>query len=175
MGYAGLTVDAVASRAGVGKAGIYRRFGSKAELVFSAVVHDLNIEPPPDTGSLRGDLTALMQLIHERSGNAAARQVIPALLAEGARSPDLVSRFRQTFLAVEHADFTEICERALRRGELASPVDPELAHLLLAGPHFAAVHVYHLRVDEALMSTVASAVAHGLIALSEREPSRPAP
>ncbi|GAB3995376.1 hypothetical protein GCM10029992_12460 [Glycomyces albus] len=53
-GYAGLTVDAVAARAGVGKAAIYRRHATKQEMIFAATVHDMQEQPPPDAGSLRG-------------------------------------------------------------------------------------------------------------------------
>jgi AcrR family transcriptional regulator len=165
LGYAGLTVDAVAARAGVGKAAIYRRFGSKAEMVFAAAVHDLDIKPPRNTGSLRGDLYAMARLIHTRMASAAAAQAAPALVAELARDPALVQRFQQTFLAKERADFTTVLDRAVRRGELTTRPDPELVHLMLAGPHFAALFAFHIPVDDALLRQFATVIAAGLIQL----------
>lgn len=164
VGYARVTMDATAARAGVGKAAIYRRFGSKAELLFAAAVHDMGIEPPPDTGSLRGDLHALARLIHERLGNPLARQVTPALMAEMVRSPELTARLQQTFVAQQRADFAALLDRAAQRGELPRPLDPALAHLLLSGPVFMALFAFHHPVDDVLLDDIASVVAAGLIA-----------
>ncbi|WP_316575286.1 TetR/AcrR family transcriptional regulator [Nocardia canadensis] len=65
-GYAALTVDAVAARAGVSKATIYRRFATKQEMTFAVVVHGLDEAPSADTGSLEGDLAALIERIGEQ-------------------------------------------------------------------------------------------------------------
>src|SRR5947207_9878997 len=118
-GYDGFTIEEVAARAGIGKAAIYRRHRSKAEMVFAASVHDLRTEPPADTGSLRGDLLAFAYFIRDNIGRPVARQAGPALVAELARDPDLVARFQQTFLAKEQRDFAAVVDRAVRRGELA--------------------------------------------------------
>ncbi|MFG2293823.1 TetR/AcrR family transcriptional regulator [Streptomyces sp. NPDC048603] len=163
-GYSRVTMDATAARAGVGKAAIYRRFGSKAELLFAAAVHGMDIEPPPDTGSLRGDLRAMTRLIHERLSNPAAREVTPSLMAEMARDPSLVTRFQNTFIARERRDLTAILERAELRGELARPLDPLLAHLMLGGPLFLALLAFHQPVDEPLLDDLADVLAAGLIA-----------
>ncbi|MEU8132787.1 TetR/AcrR family transcriptional regulator [Streptodolium elevatio] len=165
-GYAGLTVDAIAARAGVGKAAIYRRFGSKAELAFAAAVHDIDVTAPPDTGSLVGDLYALARIVQARAANPVAREVIPALVAELGRNPALAEQFRGRFLDIERADFTEICARAVRRGELPGPVRPDIAHLMLAGPHFAALYAFHVPVDDALLLDFARAAASALKTLA---------
>src|SRR5918999_3120935 len=62
VGYGALTMDAVASEAGVGKATIYRRWRTKQDLVVDTI-SDLNRAEatPPDTGSLEGDLRAMMR------------------------------------------------------------------------------------------------------------------
>jgi AcrR family transcriptional regulator len=163
-GYARVTMDATAARAGVGKAAIYRRFGSKAELLFAAAVHGMDIEPPPDSGSLRGDLRAMAGIIHNRLSGPAAREVTPALLAEMARDESLAARFRSTFIAREQRDLAAILERAERRGELPRALDPALAHLLLGGPLFVALLAFRHPVDDALLDDVASVIAAGLIA-----------
>ncbi|MEV6958169.1 TetR/AcrR family transcriptional regulator [Streptomyces sp. NPDC051207] len=163
-GYTRVTMDATAARAGVGKAAIYRRFGSKAELLFAAAVHGMDIEPPPDSGSLREDLCAMARIIHERLSSPAAREVIPALLAEMSRDAELAARLQNTFVARERRDLAAIVERALHRGELRRAPDPALAHLLLGGPLFLAPLVTPHPMDSAQLDTVASVVAAGLIA-----------
>ncbi|MEU9716858.1 TetR/AcrR family transcriptional regulator [Streptomyces sp. NPDC047976] len=166
VGYAGVTMDAIAARASVGKAAIYRRFRSKAELLFASAVHGMDIEPPPDTGSLRGDVRAMAGLALERLSTPAARMLTPALMVEMSRDPALVARFQGTFITQERRDLTAILERAEKRGELPVPLDPTVAHLLLGGPLFLALFAFHLPVDETLLDELASVIAAGLIARS---------
>lgn len=161
-GYDGLTVDGVAALAGVGKAAIYRRYGSKAEMVFAASVHGLDENPPGDTGSLRGDLLALARLIHHNLTRSAAGQAAPALIAELTRNPDLVARFHRTFLAKQHSDFAALLDRAVRRGELAQRADPALVHLLVSGALFAALTAFHLPLDDQRLREITELVAAGL-------------
>lgn len=162
VGYDGFTIDDVAAHAAVSRAAIYRRFHSKAELVFAASVHDLDATPPADTGTLKGDLLAMARFTRDNMGRTAARQAAPALVAELARDPDLVARFRQSFVAKELADFAMLVDRAQARGELTRPVDPAVLHLLLSGPIFAALFAFHTPVDEHLLNELVEIIADGL-------------
>jgi AcrR family transcriptional regulator len=96
-GYPALTVDQVAARAGVGKAAIYRRYRSKAEMAFAATVDGPWPPPLADTGSLHGDLLALATACHSRMATPAARHVAPAMISEIAGNPELGTRFQDTF------------------------------------------------------------------------------
>ena len=74
-GYDGMTIDMVAARAKAGKATLYRRWPSKAELVIDAVAcmkaGDLDLDDLPDTGTLRGDLVAMIRPpTHRRDASA---------------------------------------------------------------------------------------------------------
>ncbi|MFT2014389.1 TetR/AcrR family transcriptional regulator [Streptomyces sp. 796.1] len=133
VGYARVTVDAVATRAGVGKAAIYRRHASKQEMLFAALVHDASIQAPPDTGSLRGDLTALAEVIIGQLANPAGSGVVLNLLAETANDPTLVDRFTPAFIDSQRAVITELLERALVRGELTALPDVDLVHAVMGG------------------------------------------
>jgi AcrR family transcriptional regulator len=66
-GYDDLTIDAVANRAGTSRAVLYRRWPSKRELVLATLVHQVktDVVATPDTGSLRGDVVALLQRANE--------------------------------------------------------------------------------------------------------------
>lgn len=168
VGYPALTVDRVATRAGVGKAAIYRRYASKAEMAFVATVHEQQLPPPADTGSLHGDLLALVRAFHVRMAAPAARQLAPALIGELAANPELDTRFQDTFLATEQAAFAEIIEHAVARGELAGPVDPAMAHLLLLGSLASALYLLSLPVDDAMVTDLATAATAGITALADR-------
>ena len=73
-GYRSLTMERVRERSGVGKATIYRRYGSKEELVAAAIVHlNSDIPLPADTGSLQGDFAATAQTRPRRARRARAR------------------------------------------------------------------------------------------------------
>jgi AcrR family transcriptional regulator len=173
VGYSALTVDQVATRAGVGKAAIYRRYTSKAEMAFAATMHEEQLPPPADSGSLHGDLLALLRAFHVRMAAPAARQLAPALISELAVNPELDNRFRDTFLAAEQAALAEIIEQAVVRGELAGTVDPAMAHLLLLGSLASALYILNLPVDDVMITDLATAATAGITALADRHHSDP--
>ncbi|MBN6052403.1 TetR/AcrR family transcriptional regulator, partial [Nonomuraea sp. RK-328] len=135
-GYAHLTMDAVAARAGVGKAAIYRRYATRQEMIFAAVLHGLELETPDDTGSFRGDLGALLGDIAAQLA-APPPGVVPGLLADVHADPALAARFTGSFVATERRCVNDVLDRAVARGELPSRPDPAVAHALLLGPVFA--------------------------------------
>lgn len=129
-GYDRLTIDAVAARARAGKATIYRRWRSKAELVIDAVIA---LKPPsaaPDTGTLAGDLRGLCSTSPDLTESLAAR-VMAGLCPAIVDDAELRSAFIERFVAPRHALMLELFERAARRGELAPGADPALLSTLL--------------------------------------------
>ncbi|MCX5405299.1 TetR/AcrR family transcriptional regulator C-terminal ligand-binding domain-containing protein [Streptomyces sp. NBC_00335] len=133
VGYAGLTMDAIAAKAGIGKAAIYRRHSSRGELVFSVLVHGRRSPDLPDTGTLTGDLTALAGLILGIFSDPVTAAAAPGLLADVRQQPDVAARFQETFIAEERAQIAEMLERAHQRGELTAPADPALVHAAVLG------------------------------------------
>ncbi|MFD9817830.1 TetR/AcrR family transcriptional regulator [Streptomyces violascens] len=173
VGYPALTIDQIAARAGVGKAAIYRRYASKAEMAFAATMYEEQLPPLAGTGSLHGDLLALVRAFQVRMATPAARQLAPALISEIAVNPGLDKRFQDTFLAAEQSLFAEIIERAVARGELAGPVDPAMAHLLVLGSLASALFIVNLPVDDAMVTDLATAATAGITALADRHHSAP--
>ncbi|WP_330228964.1 TetR/AcrR family transcriptional regulator [Nocardia sp. NBC_00508] len=163
-GYAGLTVDAVAARAGVGKAAIYRRYATKQEMIFSVAVHDMREQPPPDGGSLRADLAAVARTIAAQLVRAPS-DVLAGLLADVYADDALATRFAETFLERERHVLTEVLTRAVARGELETLPDPTTAQALLLGPIFAWLLILDGDRDKMpeLTHTVAEAAASALL------------
>ncbi|MBW8766216.1 MAG: TetR/AcrR family transcriptional regulator [Geodermatophilales bacterium] len=118
VGYGALTMDAVASEAGVGKATIYRRWRTKQDLVVDTI-SDLNRAEatPEDTGSLEGDLRVMLRsLVSVITGPTGAATL--ALLSTVPHQPALAEAFRNGPLAVWRHSFEQIWARAEQRGEL---------------------------------------------------------
>ncbi|WP_100500934.1 TetR/AcrR family transcriptional regulator [Geodermatophilus chilensis] len=123
VGYGALTMDAVAAEAGVGKATIYRRWRTKHDLVVDTI-SDINraIAVPPDTGSVEGDVRALMDLVVttvQSPAGSAIRSLLPAMQYQ----PALVEAFRNGPLAVWRGAFAEMWARAEARGEVRPGLD----------------------------------------------------
>lgn len=162
-GYAGLTMDAVAERAGVGKAAIYRRYPTKPEMVFATAVRRTDLRPPPDTGSLKGDLTALAAEIVENMSNPAASAAMVGLLADVLARPTLAERFVKTFIARERDRTETLLMRAVSRGELNDKPDPDSIQALLSGTAFSWIFMLgldHHDLPERL-ARLAYAALHG--------------
>jgi AcrR family transcriptional regulator len=121
-GYAGLTMDAVAAAAGVGKATIYRRWRTKSALVADAVagLSSMSIDTP-DTGSLEGDLRVLLRwLVGAVNGPLGAATL--SLLSAMPHEPGLREAFHSGPMGVWTTTFREVWERAEARGEVQQPI-----------------------------------------------------
>ncbi|HZA89739.1 MAG TPA: TetR/AcrR family transcriptional regulator [Solirubrobacterales bacterium] len=133
-GYAGTTIERVAAHAGVGRGAVYRRWHSKAEMVFAAIVHTAELPPPVDSGALEGDLVALAERIADLTGTDQARAALAGLAAELADDSELAGVLEDRLFAAERRYVALILERACARGELGRGADPELVRRLLVGP-----------------------------------------
>jgi AcrR family transcriptional regulator len=132
VGYARLSVERVAERAGASKASLYRRWPSKVELVMDAVYHLLpDPGAPPDTGSLRGDLLTVMRVGAQQMAGPAG-QALGGVLSDALGDPDKARRVRSYARGTTLAGLREIVRRAIARGE----VDPAAVteRRLEAGP-----------------------------------------
>jgi AcrR family transcriptional regulator len=132
QGFRAFSMEAVATRARVGKATLYRRFPSKRELITAALRTMRSSQPVPDTGSFRGDLREVVrrEVAHAKRvphiGRLAAR-----LLGDVADEPRMLALLRETVIALDYAMLGEIVCRGIARGELRSDLDVPLASELL--------------------------------------------
>lgn len=129
-GFDRFTVDEVAARAKASKTTLYRRWPSKPELVLAAFTHGvLDIQVGIDTGSLRGDLIALGNLVvHQTTEHAAT---IGAVMNELRHGAGLRDAFLSEFLHERRRLMVGVLERAVARGEIgAHAVSDELWDLL---------------------------------------------
>jgi AcrR family transcriptional regulator len=132
VGFSSLTVEGVAARAGVGKATIYRRWPSKVPLVVEAF-GGLPAFEEADTGSLVGDLKAMLRAYLELFNETPLATVLPALASERAHDPALAALFNPV-LRQRRSPLMNVLERARARGEVPPDTDLELAADLIVGP-----------------------------------------
>jgi AcrR family transcriptional regulator len=120
LGYQALTIEGVAARSGVAKTSIYRRWPSKAEMVFDLLLHASDTLPPlDDRGSLAGDVDSLAGRIVALVAGPLGRRIFPGLIGDAAGDPALMERFRTTIVLDGRREIARLLERSVRRGELA--------------------------------------------------------
>lgn len=134
VGLAGMTVDAVAARAGVGKATIYRRWPSKEELLLEA--WRSRVPPPevPDTGTLEGDLLSFLVLLAPTE-ESRRQSTFPHMIAAARINPEVRVRF-QEFVSARREPVRSILRRGIERGELPADTDVEVLYDLVMAPFF---------------------------------------
>lgn len=131
-GYEGVRVAQVASRAGVSKATMYRRWPSKTQLVVAALRTTPPLQPV-DTGRLSDDLEALLFQFLGIVESTPLAGVLAALAAERRRDPAL-ARVLDPFVRERTRPLVESMQRAVARGEIPPTVDLDLAASLTGGP-----------------------------------------
>lgn len=136
-GYGKLSMEAVARRAGVSKPTLYRRWSTKEDLVIALVSEAaIDAADPPDTGSLRGDLRALLATMADGLTNPLVARIIPDLLAQAMRVPALREVFQSGIGHSRRAKISALLRRGIDRGELPATLNLELALDFIGGPLF---------------------------------------
>lgn len=135
LGFAGLTVEGIAARAGVGKSTIYRHWGSKAELVIEAFGSLTRATAPVPTGHLRTDLVEWVGAIVAAISTPPLAPILPSLLDAAERDPELAELHRR-FTAQRRRSVLDILETAMTEGAVDLGTDLQLIADLLAGPVF---------------------------------------
>ena len=162
-GVDGLTVDAVAARAGVGKATVYRHWSSRAELIVDAISTLVTDDEAVDRGSLREDLEAAYGRICHVCSTGIISQVLPTLAEAARRDPELAG-VHKDFVARRRRHLIAAIERAADRGELRPGLDPSIIADLVAGPMFYKKLVHHEPPDSAYSSAMLDLVMRAITA-----------
>ncbi|MDR3661755.1 MAG: TetR/AcrR family transcriptional regulator [Mycobacterium sp.] len=130
LGYDRMTMDDLAARAGVGKAAIYRRWSSKGEVVAQAIAHwrrSLGPASAPDTGSLRGDLDALVDAVPDYDADEIDMfRVVMGVATAAMRDPALSAALDDLVLSVPRQVLRSVLDRAVSRGEISTARDLSL-------------------------------------------------
>jgi AcrR family transcriptional regulator len=133
VGYAALSIEAVAAEAGVAKTTIYRRYPTKADLVVDALRFEVPFAPPPDDLDARSALEAFVRqaiLVLIESG---AIRILGSFLTEEAREPGLLTVLRERIIGPRRSLVEAMLRRGIERGEIRPDIDPLVVTEMIAG------------------------------------------
>ncbi|GHD89266.1 TetR family transcriptional regulator [Streptomyces naganishii JCM 4654] len=167
VGYARMSIEGIARRAGVGKTAVYRRWRSKLHLVLD-IVSALAVQglPAPDTGRLETDLRLLYEVTSRALRHPVASQIIPDLQAEAARNPEIAEAMQKALRDGQESVASSILAAAVGRGEIRADLDRDLALDLISGPlYWRAVVIRSPKLPKGYLGALSRATAEAIKAL----------
>src|SRR5580692_527019 len=159
QGFEGVCVEAVAARAGVGKATIYRRWPNKEELLLAAFGSLKSPYPEPGGVSVRDDLVAMLTVMCVDKADPRKARRYALLLGEGEKYPRLMARYKETVVEPRRDVMRAVIRRGIETGELRPDTDVEVALLALTG----AVLAKEKSADSTLDADFATRVVDGVL------------
>ena len=164
-GLSGVSMDAIAERAGVSKATIYRWWPTKEALALDALYTEWAAARPfpRDTGSLRGDLLSLLRPWVRLASSRPYGRVIAALVTESQTDPVFGAEYRQRFVEPRRDQARTIFRRAIERGEIAADTKVEVALDLLYGALYHRLLHGHAPLNDRFARDVVDLVLDGVL------------
>ena len=133
QGFEGVCVEAVAARAGVGKATIYRRWPNKEELLLAAFGSLKSPYPEPGGVCARDNLVAMLSVMCADMADPRKARRYALLLGEGRKYPRLMERYTETVVRPRREAMRAVIRRGIESGELRADTDVEITQLALTG------------------------------------------
>jgi AcrR family transcriptional regulator len=163
-GYAGLSIDEVARRAGVSKRTIYRWWPSKGALVAEAFTESAGQRHQDvDTGLVRDDLIGYLQQLFADIARPGKTAALRSMMAEAQSDEKFAAQFA-AFIAGRRDLIRGILQRGAQRGEIDPAADLDVAIDFIFGLYWYRILVGHLPLDQALATTMTDQLLHGLAA-----------
>lgn len=164
-GYAALSLERVAARAGAGKAAIYRRWPSKVAIAAEAVQRfGMVLTDVADYGTLRNDLQAYLLMLRRALRHRLVRKILPDLYAEASRGSELLPLLRDLSVSRRRGAMSLI-ERAIGRGELPVGIDRDLAMDMIPASLYWGMIVTRRRITRVQIRRQVDALVAGLQAI----------
>jgi AcrR family transcriptional regulator len=159
------SVDAVADRAGVSKATIYRWWDSKELLALDALYAQWDVAVPAtrQTGSLRAEMLALVRPWVRLAAAGPSARILIALLAKANSDPDFGRTYRAQFLEPRRAQARAMFARAIARGEIPAGTDVEVSLDLVWGPLYHRLFQGHAPLSDRFAIRVVDTVLAGIM------------
>lgn len=162
VGFLDLTIEAVAARARVGKATIYRWWPNKAELVIAAFVSAVEDELRfPDAGPV-------LESIHEQMKRwvpifrSPLGQIVATVIGAGQSQPQILEAFQKHWVEARRIEARRLLRQAMELGEIRKDIDPDTALDLLYGPLYLRLLIRHAPLNTRFVNTVFQVVGPAL-------------
>ena len=166
QGLQAVSMDEVADRAGVSKATIYRWWPTKETLALDALYHEWDTFRPslPDTGSLRGDLLALLRPWIRRARKRPYARVVAALIEETNTDPEFATLYHERVVNPRRDPARAVLRRAIEREEIPADTNIEVTLDLLYGALFHRLLHGHAPLSDRFIEDVVDATLAALSA-----------
>jgi AcrR family transcriptional regulator len=162
-GLAGMSMEEVAARAGVGKATIYRRWRSRGALALDAFMADFTAaQPLPDTGRLRGDLLTALRAWVKVVTRTPAGRILSGLIAAAQDDPELAAAWRARVVEPMRAQHRIMLRRAIKRGEIPASTDTDVALDLMYGAAYHRLLQGHRPLTDPFLRRVVDTIVRGI-------------
>jgi AcrR family transcriptional regulator len=162
VGYAKLSIGAVAHRAHVYRPAIYRRWPTKQHLVTDAIASTIGVTPTPGTGDLRADLIAGVATIAAGFADPALGHVLLPVIADLPADPGLRTQFLQRVFRPRRDTTRATLEHAIERSLVKPTIDMEFVLDALAAPIYFRALFQHAALDQKLIDDTVDLVLAGI-------------
>jgi len=167
VGFNELSIEAVAARAGVGKATVYRWWPNKAELVItafaSAVEKELRFPAAgPVLKSIHEQMKRWVVIFQSPLG-----QIVGAVIGAGQSEPEILEAFRAYWVEPRRIEARNLLRQAKKNGEIRPDLDPDLMLDLFYGPLYLRLMLKHAPLDENFVNTVFEIVSSTLLPFAQ--------
>jgi len=157
-----VTADAIAQRAGVSKATLYKWWPNKNLVALDAFLSSMRLSVDiPNTGSALEDFTLELESVI-RFYTSPQGSMFRQFVAEGQSDPEFLTLFRDRFLRSRLDEVRTIWERGVKRGEIRADLDPEIGMDLIFGPMIFRLLVGHAELDDAHAEALVAAAFRGV-------------
>jgi AcrR family transcriptional regulator len=159
-----VSMDAVAERAGVSKATIYRWWRTKETLALDALFYEWDVVRPStrSTGSLRGDLLSLFRPWVKLVSSQPYGRVITALITEAQTDPEFAVEYRARLIEPRRERARAVFRRAIERGEIPASAKIDVALDLLYGSLYHRLLQGHAPLDDRFVRDIVDTVLDGI-------------
>jgi AcrR family transcriptional regulator len=174
-GLPAVSMDAVAERAGVSKATIYRWWRTKETLALDALYNEWAAAPPPasSTASLRGDLMALLRPWVRLASSRPYGRVISALITEAQTDPEFAAVYLSRFIEPRREQASALFRCAIERGEIPADTKIDVALDLLYGPLYHRLLNGHAPLNDRFVRDIVDTALNGIMRGSADRPADP--
>ena len=172
-GVGGFTIDEVSRRSGVAKTTIYRHWPSREALVIDAASRISAEQEVPDTGSLEGDVTAILANLGYLLGTARWSSVVPSIVDVAERDPEF-ARLHGKIQRGHAAPLRKVIERAADRGLISAATDPSTMVSALIGPLYYRRWFSREPIDDQFVATIVRNAVSGQPATADPGQDTPA-